>query len=482
MKKTIFLILLFSYLFMNGQTISNTDKYQYQYGTNVITRINPQKTKVVCYYEPNEHQRNFMVLYGNSRKYFSIDFSSSTSNNNSGINVKDLQIIGDICYFCGTRWRETGQWLYNYDGSIYMEVRNEGFIGKFNVNDVVNSGGNFEYLIIDETLHLDKIITCPHGILAIGLKKNSLESCIVELHPDPASSLPITYNYSIYTSPSNDEVFMDITNNNDTICVLSRFKNGIRPEAFKYFFGLRYGISTDFLNSNTGIYYYSTQNVLWDEAASFTGLDPIHICSFRTNKAVSISYLNTSLSSRQGFPILYKVNFPGANISKVLIGLDSYKYKTILDMEFAIPSQGNTYSAMLLEDINGNSVLRFPNWNITDPMPDTILYTQTYKLQSISPYQVADIGGLYVGGFDPNNSNEVLNFHQHLLNDQYAYWYTFTCLNKKIEAIESYNTNIEPIFEASVLNKPAERDHLAFESIPFKPQNIDLNTICKRPY
>ncbi len=479
MKKSMLLVLFTIFVFAHSyaQPVSIIDKYQNQYGTNVLTRISASQLDVITYYELDVYTRCFMVLHGNLRKCFYINenYDPSLYNSHSSYDVKDLMQIGTTCYFCGTKRTETGQWIYNPDGSITMEVLYDGFIGKFDVNDVLGTGGNMEILLIDKTLRLDKIVTCPNGVMSIGTTKQTLESCIVELHEYSDPFAPTTYSYRVMRSSYHDEMFKDITNNKDTVCIVSRFKNGSRPNAFKYYFGLRYGNGRDYYNTNNGIYYYNTQNVLPNEAATFTGVDPIHISSMRTNKAVVVAYLNTVQSNRQGFPILYKINAPGNSISKTLVCLNSCKYDTLLDMEFSIPSREYTYSAMLLKDEFGKSVLRFPDWNINSPMPDTLLISPTYKFQSISPIQQLSACVLYSGGYDPLDSYNVLNLQQWSIH-----FHVRTCLEKQIEVLESYNNIVDPIWEECALVTVSYKNDLFFETYPFESRIVTKESVCTK--
>lgn len=72
---------------------------------------------------------------------------------NSGYIVKAMEIVGTKCWFAGTHWWETGEILFEFGqgGAPYMEVEHCGFIGQFDVADVIAGSGDYKTMDISGT-------------------------------------------------------------------------------------------------------------------------------------------------------------------------------------------------------------------------------------------------------------------------------------------------------------------------------------------
>ncbi|MCR5423876.1 MAG: hypothetical protein K6E93_03825 [Bacteroidales bacterium] len=153
-----------------------------------------------------------------------------------------MDFDGNMCYFCGTYWKETGNIIYTFDGQIIAETVDKGFVGRFDASNIINGIGKFETMIIDETKELSHIQAHSGSISCIGKTYTGGYSCFAEIHELPSN--PSYYSYRVARPSNSYEVLMDLAKTSNKVVTVSRFTS---PETdMKYYFGLRYGSPTVF--------------------------------------------------------------------------------------------------------------------------------------------------------------------------------------------------------------------------------------------
>ena len=484
MKKLLMIMTFISVYTISNAQYSELDQYTSHKGTDVLIRTDYSRTYFVTHYQKAGKYCNFIVSHGDTTRYINLmqAFENVSMIHNHGYEIKDMRILGQECYFCGTKWEETGNLIYNLDGTITYETVNKGIVGRFDVRDVMRGEGSYEIMKIDTTRCLNKLAVLSGRALAVGTLFDGYTPCLVYLREANYASGETDYSYRVITSNITGETFSDVTASNNKFIVVSRYDIFAGTNHYKYRFGLRYGTGYDFFSSNTGVFDYNIQNVIGNEGASFVSMEPVLVTSTKTENEVVVAYINRKLSNRQGMPIFYKIPSPGSNISKILIALEngSVKYKTLREIQYNNTLVSTARMVALLEDSNGNSVLRFPDWNIMENWYDTALYTSSYKLQSIAPFQYLSSSlELRAAGYDPNNQKKVVQLFTYDIHGYKGRWATLSCIQynqKVIEEIRNFNAPVTSV-ESSPTNyylKP----HILFTQVSFTSRNVAKSNLC----
>lgn len=486
MKKILFLTTLLLICTLSFAQYSELRKFNAHKSTDVLIRTDYTRTYFVTHYKPSRGNAcNFIVEHGTTTKYMSLmqAYANMTPIHPFGYEIKDMRIIGQECYFCGRKWTETGNIIYGIDGSMEYERVYKGIIGRFDVRDVVQSGGSYEIMEIDTTCCLDKLAVLASRVLATGTLYDGYTPCLVSLAEVDYASGEIDFNYRVMTSAITGEHFFDVTASDNKFISVSRYNSTAATNKYNYYFGLRYGTGYNFYSTNSGIYDYNVQNVIGNEGASFISMEPVLITSTKTDDEVVVAYINRKTSNRVGMPIFYKIPDQGLAISKILIAIgynNTVQNKAIKEIQYNNPLVSTSRMAVLLEDVNGKSILRFPDWNIITNWYDTILTTTDYKLESIAPYQFTS-GSLEVrtAGYYPSSDNRIV---QLLTNDIHGYqgkWATSSCIPYSKGVIEEVKPINAPLtFNSSKLNSFYYKAHTLFTSVDFTPIVSSRTNLC----
>ncbi len=250
---------------------------------------------------------------------------------NQGYVVKDMRIVGTTCWFVGVHWWETGNVVYGFGfGSPgEWEVKYGGFVGRFDVRDVVNGSGQYEILTIPGTRELTRLAAYSGGITAVGKNMFGV-SKLVELEYYSSGQSRFSVGQSSYA----EEVFMDVVNASGRIVVLSRFNNPSHYMYYRHYFGLRYGNIGNFFNThNNNLYCYDNYYPFPDASASFAGLDPIFLNYTNSGNEVLVSYLGTT-GPLNGELIMYRIPSEGVRPAEVQYSAGGYTYSAIRDVQF----------------------------------------------------------------------------------------------------------------------------------------------------
>ena len=300
-----------------------------------------------------------------------------------GYIVNDITVDNHDCWFCGTKWVRTGNFIYDTNGLLFPETNFYGYVGRFGLMDVLNGNYSFDITILNNFIEPRKLVVTDGIATIIGGR------LIAELTPVGGGQ----YSYKYGISSHDCEVFMDIVNTGDTIVTLSRYNDINHPIHYKDYFGLRYGTPGNLINTSDTVFNYDVYFTFgeFDTRARFDTVSPIFLCPTGTGSGVTVSYIPTNKNTL--YPIygrLLMFMIPGKNktISKIIYSYDTCRYTEIKQVKFSPFAHSQKFTAVLLHDSTGRSVLRYPmlhhtpNWTVHD----TIKQIASPYVEAILPF------------------------------------------------------------------------------------------------
>lgn len=278
---------------------------------------------------------------------------------NIGYLVSDIDVHQSVCWFCGTKWEETGGYVYDPNGLAYPETIFCSYVGWFNMFDALDNGGGYFNIVEFNNVYnfnLKKLVAeDSYYIVAIADNK------ILELYNYQNNS----FSYRIGSTTWGDETFQDVAIAGDTVITLSRFYDTSYYFYYHDYFSLRYGQVLNFINNNHQYPYDTYYLVGNDTWARFRDIDPIKMTHMCTDNDVVISYLASYSDQNTIYPIpghIVMFHIPNAGIypSENINSTDSYTYRTLKDADKSACYGTETCMALLMDDSTGMQVLRYP--------------------------------------------------------------------------------------------------------------------------
>ena len=236
MKKRYLLIYLFLVLGVfcgHGQTITSTESHYYSMRGNtdpiVCTNPNDNNNAIICFSDSTTRNPCFIYhnhsVSGTSRKC--LWPTSATPYGFTHYLVRDMTVIGDKCYFCGTKTSDTGA-VYTIQGYLMILSETTGFFGWFDLAQIANPSAT------SLNLHLFNIPVVPPKRMA-GIVENGVTKLGFINETTLALVKGDGYSWSNVVEPLalGTEELVDITFTANHLVTLSRFSG----ESFS--FGLR---------------------------------------------------------------------------------------------------------------------------------------------------------------------------------------------------------------------------------------------------
>lgn len=434
-RKTTLAMLLFLLAcgpWASGQMFSSTTRMSNCTGSRTIVRQNQIGQTVICYHD--SHNISSFVVEGTGKKKFATSVYLTSTGPvlnpvlNVGYHVRDMEILDDMCWFCGDRWEETGEWILTPGGQAYKEVTHKGFVGRFSISGVLAGNGNCEIMEIPNVEALTNLAVYTGGVTAITGGEEYYPSSVVELKE---TSSPNAYYVSIIHPSDNNEVFMDVACAGGKVVTLSRFRpTSITDSAkYKYYFGLRYGTPSNFAATANTIYNYRTYKVFFPaNIGRFSGLTPIFLSHTNQGNEVVVSYLGSDPGFFQGRLLMALVPSVGASTVQTRMNFDSDNvpiYSELKEVHFNNPFGLYSKMAVLAKDVNGYSTFRFPRWDTFNH--DTIMRTNDFDIESFTYYN-SGTNLFDVIGTGPNSANKINELRQNV-NDDWPTWNTMNCMS-----------------------------------------------------
>lgn len=459
---------------------SVVERYGMQ-GKNTILKANSTTPYMVICTHDNNDCSTFIVNNGGVRKKFATT-SYNTSpipflQSQTGYIVKDMELFGEDCWFCGEKWVKTGEYILTPGGLAYPEVLHYGFIGKFKMTDVLQGSGDYEVMTIPGTEVVNVLTVHDDGVAALGGAWSLPYSThIIELTP---TSYPDIYLLCQTSSSYLDEVFLDITTTSGKVITLSRFANPSSSSFYNYSFGLRYGNLTTFGYSANTLYCYSTETAFYDPlAGKFDGITPMFLSKVNNGGGVAVTYLATGDPASNVFAghiLTYHIASMGAASMVVRSNYDLNRYAKINDVRFIEPFLQSPKMTVLVEDTGGHSSVRFPNFSINYNY-DTMLYTDSYHLESIHYYKSGTTKNSFLASGE-KQTNTLIHISEVGINNYMPIWETLNCL--QTNSGNFFSSNIPNCL--STFNYPLSvglSSSKTFSHIPFTATNASTVQDC----
>ena len=147
-----------------------------------------------------DDDRNYMlvedIVSGNKNKFYTTPHVEPLSCYTcSGYYVNEMVVDDDYnCWFVGSKWTRTGQYIYNIEGLLVTETLYCGNIGKFNAADVLNGYGNFDVTTIPNSSEIEYFTLAPNGDM--GFKYHTNNAVVSDGYGDVCGTCypsPISY-------------------------------------------------------------------------------------------------------------------------------------------------------------------------------------------------------------------------------------------------------------------------------------------------
>ncbi len=404
------------------------DQYPSLKGDRVISRVSDDGHYRITCYHSKYNIASFMVTDGNvTYNYPTSQYVESGPLDpnpvlNHGYIIKDMKIVGDTCWFCGSFWRETGELIYTPQGLGYWEVERQGFLGYILLSTVVAGSCPVWNIKIPYIECLNKMIIYPGGIAAIG-SWETYEGLFVEL----TRNNNLQWGYSLGQSTFSDEQFKDITYTGGKIVTLSRFNNPSHNIYYQHGIGLRYGTPGSFLSTSPRVYIYPTWDVTGYSDLDFDPDAPLVFDKTHNGEEVAIGFVCNPIvpmDEHRGKWVNFVIHTENDNNPTCMYNTDNQRYRSIKDM--SILASGKM--VVLLEDSLGNSVFRFFDlWSSSDKT----LSLQDINLMSVATFPSSTNGlGIYVGGYYPNWQKRLSCLYETELLSRINSWNPGNCAQK----------------------------------------------------
>ena len=401
----------------------------------------------------------------------------------SGYIVNDMKIDGFDCWFCGTKWVRTGQYVYTIEGLLVPETLYCAYIGRFSLHDAINGGGDFEIMEIINSGKLEHFTLAKDG----GIYATA-GMFIYKIYP-------AVNGYSVdigrIVHPGAGGRFMDVVCAGDTVITLSVCADSTHYFHYHDMFYLNYGTRANFISANT-TNRYDTYYAYNDRRARRHSGAPIYLSKTYNGCGVVVSYIteNTDFPPYD-FPwklIMFHVPREHAVPSEIIHNSDTATYSKIKDIKSSDTLHGKSFITVLLEDFYGNSIIRLPRIGTGQPVIfDTIRKVKFPSLENISPFRnpgdILRLPSIYVAGHYPLFQNRVArNIKYNVRNENtrvdkipwgcydnsYGYWDIDTCMY-----------NVYDADDYTII--PHTNTQAAFENHPFESVDAPFTTICLDP-
>lgn len=429
MKRKIFIYTLATFflgLFAHGEAGAQTGstlRFDDTKGDRVVAAAHVKYKNFVTCSHTDDDRSCFLVEnfeYNTRKKFYSTaHVEPSMQYSCSGYIVNEMVVdAGYTCWFCGSKWVRTGQYVYTIEGLLVPETLYYGYVGRFNV-DALNTGGNMEIMTVDGSYNLQHFALTPSGDIYA-----TEDNLIYHFAPAAGGGYNVDRGF---INHEGAEKFMGVVCTGDTIVTLVRCLEPSHFFRFHDMFYLGCGPRSDFINSNI-VNYFDVYIAYGDRRARMETDAPIHLTATNKGNGVVVSYIaeNDEIPDISFPGKLLMFHFPniyqGAR-PEILHNTDTGTYVRIKDIRSSDSVRGNPFLAALLEDNHGNSVWRLPIiGGAYSDFYDTVRKVQYPSMESIIPFRNPNIdihkSSLYLSGYYPFFQDRVArNISYNIRND-----------------------------------------------------------------
>ncbi len=479
--------------------IGNSVRFDDTKGDRVVSAAHGKYKNFVTCCHTDDDRSCFLVedLEHNIRKkfYSTAHVEPSMQYSCSGYIVNEMVVDdGYNCWFCGSKWERTGQYVYTIEGYLVPETLYCGYVGRFALADVKNGGGNMEIMIVGGSGNLQHFALTPSG----GIYATE-DNIIYHLTPSGGGGYNVVRGL---INHNGVEKFMGVVCTGDTIVTLARCLNQGHFFYSRDNFYLNYGTTTNFITSNIALRYdvYSAYN---NATLARMGMDtPIYLTATNKGSGVVVSYITESDDyPNYSFPgklILFHFPYVHTNglYPEILHNTDTGTYVRIKDIRSSDSVWGNPFLAALLEDNHGNSVWRLPIiGGAYNDFYDTVRKVQHPSMESIIPFRNPGISihksSLYLSGYYPFFQDRVArNISYNLRNDDSrgdkiptgcyiastGHWKADSCFyalgpdQYQHITIEHYDTGVASFEQIPIVSVDAPYTAICIDPVPVKDE------------
>lgn len=479
MLRSVSVVGLFVLLLLTGRDVRGQISYLRQFpelnAWESITRVTAGGDTVVTCGRYGDKRSFFVVEAGGVSKYFYTSPVSSALPYNYAYEVEDIRLQNGVCYFCGHRWKQLNELIYDPFGNAAFEPPEYiGILGRFTVADVLSGTGSMSLVFVEGTRNISKLATYPGGLLAVG-ESDTGQSILLEMedHYPAASSITIAQ------SSVSDEVFVNVVNANGRIVTLSRYNNPVHFFYYRDYFTLRYGVPGSFFSTGNMVNHYDTYFLFTDSSHFFKDCAPMPMASTQVGEGVVLGHFVRAETLAKGHFILYHIPSEGWGDVEVVWNRDSMSYDAFLDMDVCASASGHPYVSLLLTDHDGCPHLRFPYLNRFGSYYDTTLYSCMTRLKSVASYPTSGNGmHIMASGFDPYLGSKLVHGLQKNVHVHDAMWGSSSCFGILSNEIRSFRPHVDVIrrTEHLILDHRLE---VSFTDYPFTSEATKILTKCQ---
>ena len=386
-------------------------------GEHVLTAAHNKSKYFVTCSHTDDNRSCFLVenvVTGARKKFYTTaHVEPSMFYTCSGYIVNEMEIDNDYnCWFCGSKWVRTGQYVYNTQGLLVPDTVRYGYIGRFDLFEVMNGSGNLEIMTIGNSFNLEHFTLTDDGSLYA-----TEEMMIYKIQPNSAG-YSVDKGFIGHTNQNGSLVcrFMDVVCSGDTVITLALCVDSNHFFHYHDMFFLNYGTRSNFFAGNN-TYPYDTYDAYNDRRARRWTNAPVFLTKTNKGCGVVVSYIteNTDYPLHDFPGKLIMFHFPEelTEPTEIIHNDDTDVYVRIKDIKSSDSSLGKSFMAVLLEDSYGKSVVRFPRVGTGALfLNDTIRKVQYPKYESIVPFRNPDSEpgnnpSATVAGYYPLNQNRV---------------------------------------------------------------------------
>lgn len=241
------------------QSIAQTSTehlYKTLTGDNVRLCTDPSTGNSIISYNGHVNYMPYNFIYhklgATTTHYYESSSGTPNTNTPDNYNVKDIEIVGDYCYFCGSYI--TSEYVYYMGLGMMLETTETGYIGRFPLSDIESgvSPMTIQFCIIAGTKTFSKlngffdgsnnyiclIGNSPSGLSCLATVKENGTGIAFELHTLPAfetiTDLTLTKNYLVTVSRFEGEEYTFGLRAESTIDVVSSLGSNSPLPHFKY--------------------------------------------------------------------------------------------------------------------------------------------------------------------------------------------------------------------------------------------------------
>ena len=383
-------------------------EYSSAQGSQTIVRCSGDGGYTVTSVYGTDGRTFFIVSDGTTTRRFYTSPTAMGQLHPYGYRVYDVQIEGGQCYFCGTRWKETGGVMYTIDGYAYPEVDSAGFIGRFSLAEALSGGGTMDTMSVKKMRSVQRVIACGSGMKALAITDNGLSHIL-----DIGYQLFAEDSTDVYKSSDENEGFMDMVRSNGLIVTLSRYTSMAASVFHQQMFSLRTFKESPIDTMYVSLYDYKVSVITGNTWTGFTGVAPIRLASNENNNTLEVGYIIKKDGPLKGHFILYNIPYAGMMPTAVLWNDDTMTYRSLLDLRFNLVSGSVAYPVLVLEDSLGQTFLRVPCIVAGSSYYDTTLATAPYRIESVATYNgLYSTPKLFAIGYHPADGKKVVQMQR----------------------------------------------------------------------